>query len=434
MVTGNEYIFDNIYEAREHVLAIEAKALSNDVRRKTAPVCINPPLFNVPFDKYVKMAHVPINSLDYSYNAYFNEADDSKFIMSKLKSGRYSLKPNLKNRKFLFRGENSFHSQCKPILFRDPDKKYFLDSMIYAHEMMMLILSHPLVQLLDFGVKLNGKLVRFEMNLYGLLQHYYNKSNLLDLTSDIDVALFFATQKYDNRLDKYSPIINEDHEPGILYYYDIDIERDFKQQANGEQLSTIGLQVFPRSGIQKGFLYKLNIDGNFNILPQLRAFRFKHNAEIAKEISARMNQGNILFPNDILKKHWLNSSIIKKNVVSKDAVMVNLMFNHSETFESIKEKLRTLYNISIENYKSRFTEEELHEYYEMIKKSAYWQDFCNQIYIPGDVNGNMMEDLLNLPNNPEYEWAFKEGGLHKPDYKQGYLLKMFEHILDNGIK
>ena len=40
--------------------------------------------------------------------------------------------------------------------------------------MFYLILSHPLVQLLDLGVVLNGELVRFEMNLYGLIQHYYN--------------------------------------------------------------------------------------------------------------------------------------------------------------------------------------------------------------------------------------------------------------------
>ena len=253
MVTGEEFVFENIYEARDYILSLEAKVLAKDINRKSTPICINPPQYNVPFDKYIKNAIIPMDSLDYSYSAYFNYADDDKFIMTRLNSGRYSLNPNLRNRKFLFRGESEFHPICKPNLYRNPKKQYFLDSFIYGDEMIRLILSHPLVQLLDLGIKLNNKLCRFEMNYYGLLQHYYNKTSLLDLTSDISVALFFATQEYDPKYDKYSPITDKNHEVGIIYYYDIDIDRDFKLEVNGELLTTIGLQVFPRSGRQKGF-------------------------------------------------------------------------------------------------------------------------------------------------------------------------------------
>lgn len=431
MVTGEEYIFENIYEARDYILAMEVDVLSKDTTRKTAPICIQPLLFNVPFEVYKKTAYIPTNSIAYSYSAYFNEADDSKFIMSRLESGRYSLKPNLKNRKFLFRGENKFNSPCKPNLFRKRTKNYFLDSMIYGDEMIMLILSHPLVQLLDMGIKLNGNLIRFEMNLYGLLQHYYNKSNFLDLTSDINVALFFATQEYDSNSDKYSPITNNNHEAGVLYYYNIDIDRDFKHQINNEQLSTIGLQVFPRSGRQKGFLYSLDINGDFNDIPQVKAFRFKHNAQIAQEISNKMKGGEVLFPKDILQSHWC-SYTKKEKIISKDAVKINLTRNSGETFESIESKLKSMYQITTEDYKPALTEEELHKYYEAIEKESFWQDFCNQIYMPGDKDRKMMNDLLNIPNKPEYEWAFKEGIQRKIDYKQGYFLRMYEHVLKTG--
>ena len=215
MVTGNEFVFENIYEARDYILSIETDTLSKNMHRNSAPAVFRTPSFNVPYEEYIKSAYIPINSLDYPLSAYYNDADDSKFIMTKLRSGRYSLKPNLKNRNFLFRGESEFHPLCKPNLFRNPRKMYFLDSMIYGDEMVRVILSNPLVQLLDLGVKLDGSVYRFEMNLYGLLQHYYNKSSLLDLTSDIDVALFFATQKYDWESDKYTPIIDENHEVGM---------------------------------------------------------------------------------------------------------------------------------------------------------------------------------------------------------------------------
>ena len=178
MVTGEEYVFENIYDAKDYILAAEADALSKDEHRKSAPIVCRPPLFNVPFEEYLKTAHISTNSLDYPLSAYYNDADDCKFIMTKLQSGRYSLKPNLKNRKFLFRGETEFHSQCSPNLFRDPQKKYYLDSIIHGDEMVRVILSHPLVQLLDLGIKLNGIVYKFEMNLYGLLQHYYNNSSV----------------------------------------------------------------------------------------------------------------------------------------------------------------------------------------------------------------------------------------------------------------
>ena len=253
MVIGNENVFENILQARDYILKHEEEVLANDKTRQKAPICC-------PFSDFTKLFEeqsiriIPPDSLEYPCAAYFNDADDSKFIMNKLMSGRYALKPNLRNHKFLFRGETEFHSPCKPSLFRDPKKKYFLDYMIHGDEMFYLILSHPLVQLLDLGVVLNGELVRFEMNLYGLIQHYYNKSALLDLTSDMNVALFFATQKYDWKTDSYSPLTDESHEPGVLYFYDIDPFRDFQMQPNEELLSTIGLQVFPRSGRQRGFI------------------------------------------------------------------------------------------------------------------------------------------------------------------------------------
>lgn len=413
MVTGNEYIFDNILQARDYILNLEQQTLANDTYRQ----------------EFLKRV-CPLDSCRFNnpYVAYLNHADDSKFIMNRLMSGRYSLKPNLKNRKFLFRGEAEFHNPCKPNLFRDAKKRYFLDSIIHGDEMFCLILSHPLVQLLDIGVILNGIHVRFEINLYGLIQHYYNKSSLLDLTSDINVALFFATQKYDWKTDTYSSIVDEKHEYGVLYYYNIDINRDFRMQPNGEQLSTIGLQVFPRSGMQRGFLYTCGIDSNFNDLPQAKAFRFKHNAKIAQYIYDLTDGGKKLFPHDILQAHW-KSTTRDKNTVSLDAIRFNLTRNKNETMESIYKKLIYDYHIKVDDYKPMLTAAELDEYYEEIKNRNYWENFCSQIYIPGDVDGKMMRDLLEIPNKPEYKWAFRKGSMHTIDYDKGYLLREYKHIL-----
>ena len=78
---------------------------------------------------------------------------------------------------------------------RNPHQRRFTAEMIRGQEMRILMMSHPLVQLLDLGVELCGMVYRFEMNLFGLTQHYYNKTSFLDLTSDPQVAAFFCHNK-----------------------------------------------------------------------------------------------------------------------------------------------------------------------------------------------------------------------------------------------
>lgn len=412
MVDGTEKVFDNIYEAKDYILRLEQSELSAELRWKAIPSIYQSP-----------------ENLWHPTDVYLNEADEDKFIMKRLQSGRYSLSPNLKSRKFLFRGETEFHDPCKPSLFRDAKKTYFLDQLIYGHEMFRLILSHPLVQLLDMGVLLNKHLVRFEMNLYGLTQHYYNKTSLLDLTSDIDVALFFATHRYNWERDSYSPLIDESHEPGVLYYYDLNWKTDFLFTS---RLSTIGLQVFPRSGRQKGFLYACGSDVNFNHLRQVHAVRFKHNAEIAQEISDKMREeGRQLFPHDILENHWSQRHPLRmqEKRVSYDAVRINEIFNKEESFESLRMKLENDYGIEVADYKPVLTSDELHQYYEDVRSDNLWKKFCDQIYIRADKDGKMMADLRNVPNHPRYEWAFKEDAPSQLDYDQGYLLKYYKKVL-----
>ena len=414
MVKGDEQILDNIDLALDYVLDQERKALAADVYRQKAPEMRLFPSLSVP--------PIPVDSLAYPLSAWFNNAGDDKFVMTRLNSGRYSLKPNLRNRKFLFRGESEFHQPCKPNLCRNPKQKRFTAELAKGQEMMLLMLSHPLVQLLDMGVELGGELFQFEMNLFGLTQHYYNKSSLLDLTSNPEVAALFATTKYDWNTDTYAPIEDETMEPGVLYYYSLDINEDFGKPVGTlkSPLSTIGLQVFPRSGRQKGFLYDQRPYENFNDVPRLKAVRFRHNAAIARRICAQFHDGAELFPDDILMKHWKREGRDNK-VLSNRTVKMNQLFNPDITLAQVEAEIRSL-GFEIQDYRPVFTPEELNEYYEAVQNKGYWTDFCRQIHIPGDKKGMMMNDLLNLPNNPKYRWAFERDDNHVTDYSIGYVM------------
>ena len=420
MVTGGEYVFENIDKALDYVLEYEKKVLAADVYRQKPLILRNPAN---------GLRKIPVYSLDYPCSAYFNQAAETKFVMTRLSSGRYSLKPNLRHRKFLFRGETEFHHLCKPNLFRNPRQKRFTAEMVRGQEMKLLMLSHPLVQLLDIGVELGGQTCQFEMNLYGLTQHYYNKTSLLDLTSDPQVATFFAVTKYDEVTDSYSPIVHENHTPGVLYYYSLDIRYDFGLEEDGResQLSTIGLQVFPRSGRQKGFLYRLEKDENFNDTPRLNAVFFRHNADIARRICSHFEDGRALFPDDVLKCHWIHQHP-DKNVISKRTVLMNKLDNPQMTMSEVEEEVKSL-GFEVQDYVPAFTEEELDEYYDAVWNKYYWTNLCQQIHIPGDKDGKMMNDLFNLPNNPKYRWAFEPDNSHVTDYSKGYIMRMYQDCL-----
>lgn len=432
MVTGNEYIFENVDEALKYVLELERKALASDPYRQEPATIVRPVpgMFMQPFtDDMAKKAFVPVDSLDYPLSAWFNNAAGDKFVMTRLKSGRYSLKPNLRHRKFLFRGESEFHNPCKPNLSRNPKQKRFTKELMKGQEMMLLMMSHPLVQLLDLGVELNGELCRFEMNLFGLAQHYYNKTSFLDLTSEPQVAAFFATTKYDWDTDTYSPIDEKDSETGVLYYYNLDINQDFGKRMDGSRssLSTIGLQVFPRSGRQKGFLYDLRTNENFNEVAQVQAVRFYQHADMSKRIWSAFHEGKDLFPDDILMRHWRQNNA-DSNVISTRTIKMNQNHNPEMTLAEVEAEARSL-GLKIEDYVPRFTAAELDEYYAAVKNEHYWQNFCNQIHIPGDKDGRMMNDLLTLPQNPKYRWAFERDDNHVTDFDKGYVLKMYQECL-----
>lgn len=420
MVTGNEYIFENIEQALKHVLGMEQKELSEDIYRSEPPIIVSPDF---------GMRPIPVDSLDYPLGAWFNNVNDDKFVMTRLMSERYSLKPNLRNRKFLFRGETMFHNPCKPNLFRKSKQKRFTAELARGQEMMLLMLSHPLVQLLDLGIELGGNVYRFEMNLFGLTQHYYNKTSLIDLTSDPMVAAFFATTKHDDKTDTYSAIDDENHEPGILYYYNLDINKDFGKPVGTQisPLSTIGLQVFPRSGKQKGFLYDMRSMENFNDVAQLNAVRFRHDLTIAKRICAQFHDGKDLFPDDVLMRHWRNVGW-NSNVLSSRTIKMNHLFNPKMTLTEVDAEIRLL-GFDIQDYIPSFTNEELDEYYESVENKGFWRTFCNQIHIPGDKHGNMMKELVDLPNNSKYRWAFERDDKHVTDYNRGFVLRKYKTCL-----
>jgi hypothetical protein len=327
----------------------------------------------------------------------------------------FSLKPNLYNRRFLFRGQTEEYTikgtdipTCVPNAYRPYAQKDNLPFRIKSYEIISLITRHPLVQLLGIkGIEIFNEPFRFQLNLRGLAQHYYNSTTLLDLTSDIDVAKFFATCTYSDETDSYIPCSAVD-KLGVLYIYDIRYLNDFKSTGL-PQLSTIGKQyVFPRSAMQAGFLLDMPEGLNLHDCPNVYRVYFKHDKTISDKVAKESNYGEKYFPKDCLKSIWGN----KRNAPNEDFVLSRkarelYMILHPRDYKNMAELDDALRQHGFrlgDNLWPEIPQDILDEYYANALET--WQKFCEDVYFAGTEGVFMKNALINLPNNKSYRQYF----------------------------
>lgn len=400
--------FDNVNHAVEYLKAVEKEAFERDTRIQDIT---NKRYF---YDTNYQMFRI-LWASPYVANQK-NTFPASSFIMSQLEPlphSKYSnyfycLKPNLYKRKFLYRGQSDCYDglPCVPNMFRSGEHnaaRYYLDYMIFSQELELVVKSHPIVRLLEKGIEIKHDVFRIRMHYSGLAQHYYNKSDYLDFTSNIDVVRFFATTNYKD--EKYYP--NEDVDKiGVIYYYELKYPEAF-QQHNGYAMKNIGKQVFVRSGLQGGFLLEMakGVDLKKDV-DEVHAVYFKHNKEISKQVFKDCNNGEIFFADDLLQHAWRDrlQKRFEDKVVSKAAVLLNVSRNKEESEESITNKLSTL-GIKVDDFVPEFTREELKVFYSQIDK--WWDEFCDDIHFADPEDDIYRQEMKDLIRNPKYKWAFE---------------------------
>lgn len=415
--------FDNINQAVEYLAKIENEAYEDDNTMKEIAQLgyyydLNEHHFKIAWaSPYV--AHTRNNFGEHAFVMSQMEPLDHK----RPDIYFFSLKPNMYKRKFLYRGQSDHYEgfPSVPNLFRNPEqnaKRDFLDPLIFSQEMELLIKSHPIVQMLEQGIELLHDKFRIRMHYIGIAQHYYNKTPYLDLTSNLEVAKFFATTNYDATHDCYTPNTDTSR-TGVIYYYELKYPDAFQQhhiytsrtfgkqmfQTSEYALKTIGKQVFLRSGLQNGFLLEMEQEVDFKTLPEVKAVYFKHNVDISEEIFRKSGQGKKYFAEDILQHAWHDrlKERYQNRVVSREAVRLNVSRNKGETEKTIIAKLKDR-GIEVDNYVPKFSEEELSSFYQDIDQ--WWEDFCSDIHF-GDAEDELYrETMKQLRHDPKYSKYF----------------------------
>lgn len=198
---------------------------------------------------------------------------------------------------YLFRGQNQEHMPCYPSLYRETPRPLTI-SEIFTWRMKLTLFrdmldTYPIVD--KFFKRHN-----FKVDYEGLAQHYGLLTSVLDLTSNIDIALFFATCWYDPEEDCYKPFDDGKEHEGILYLFcplranePIPLKIDDFMKEN---ITPIGLQPFLRPARQKG--YALHIPKGKST--KSWAYRFKFSNEDSLAYYNLFQEGHDLWIYDIL--------------------------------------------------------------------------------------------------------------------------------------
>lgn len=400
--------FANVDEAADHILTIEKERLGTDVYRQAIKdeqyfFDDRHGCFRISWAS-ANVGYYPLEGVDYPC-----------FVVNQLshrdghaaEMPRFSIKPSLAKNKFLYRGQSQFYKKCVPNLFRDEIKvknHQFVDDVIQINELEVLLRQHPLVKLFEQGFYLLHEFFRFRVDYEGLSQHYYNRTPMLDLTSDMEVAKFFAVTWFNMDKDCYEKY--NGGELGVLYYYDLAPDAFIPREGRDYFVETIGKQPFMRSGNQSGFLIRLDSGKNFNALPEVRYVFFRHDAGITDRIFAESENGDKYMPPEMLRTHWYKRMSDEKarKEISTEAVRLNYENNPGVSHNSIVKALQSKgFHVSKKN-RQYFTEEELEMYY--AGALDFWAEFCSNVYIYSPEGALLHKHLLNLPNDPRYRWAF----------------------------
>ena len=215
---------------------------------------------------------------------------------------------------YYYRGENAFYGSSKPSLYR---KKKDDRLPKYLQEFITVLRRDECWNFLD-----NFDAVKHwnasSINYLALSQHYGLKTQMLDMTSNLKTALFFACCKL-GRDNKWHPLTNEDikyknsrpyisalggdSRYGIIYRCPTEIN-DMKwaisdKKAGFNIITPIGYQPFMRCSHQYGYMMLVNNESYDMMQDALfDKFRIRLDEDLCLWIYEEMGCGNAIYPHE----------------------------------------------------------------------------------------------------------------------------------------
>lgn len=253
--------------------------------------------------------------------------------------------------KYFYRGENSFYGSSKPGIFRSTNR---ISPMQKLADLLVLDESCFFLDQFEAVQKWSPSSV----NYHALAQHYGIKTPMLDITSDLKTALFFACCKYEDH--QWQPMekrdfVNQqngsrvkDSRYGVLYRAPTEI-MDMKWALTNDEtgvglIAPIGYQPFMRCSAQHGYMLCVK-DESYDLLkdPLFDKFRVEHNEAFCRWIFEEMDCGAKVYPHDDIPNIERYMEKIRDTHIISQTTFENLMKNShysEQEAQTIKQQLR----------------------------------------------------------------------------------------------
>lgn len=205
--------------------------------------------------------------------------------------GRVMLQSGIEFSLHAYRGQPEEFLPCLPTLGRLEKAEEQLLALCRNAAFEDAIGEHPFVRLTARS-RFMGYPLRVDTQ--GLAQHYGLATDLLDFTSNFDVACFFATCRWDSKRREYRPVI-ESEKPGVIYRIPPAL---FVGADLGAELEIVGWQPLKRPEQQRAFGLKMKKGMSLNALPFVQMVKFRHCEKISTRIWKSFDEGRALFPDD----------------------------------------------------------------------------------------------------------------------------------------
>lgn len=346
----------------------------------------NPNKANLPnLNETLEILRQAVDSMPKVQVRPFDHPADRRFILTRTNT-MFSIKPNIQQSSCLFMGTNCLVDQLRGKWWQFSREEFMLQNVI-QEEMRIVMESHPFYRLFSKGFE------RIQiLNPYGIGMAYGQNTAMLPLTSDMNVAAFRASRFSDNDDD------GQKISTGVFYLFELRAPMSYIPG-----LSTVGKQPFERPGRMNLFAYHTNPTVNFNSLPFVKGFEFRHDREISLEWERRFSSPETtLFPNESISRKF--DIIRSRKIVSYRAIARNLADNPQDNRENNIRRIRNAGYEIVDSLNLDYTRDELRsEWYDTV--FDLWKNFWSDVDL-NIINPERQKRILDLPNNPLYSQFF----------------------------
>lgn len=265
----------------------------------------------------------------------------NKYEILDMGDGSFAAFPNLMFMQ-CYRGENCVYPSCEASIFRnnkkhngDYDEAAILIDELRCEEFKSVLLTFPQVQ---YALKDNHR-----VDFLALAQHYELNTRLLDITSEPEIAAYFATHRWIDGVP--APIENGiGCIRGISPLMFVTSESMENGSVYSEKFHAIGLQCFKRPGLQAAFGIESEMGEDFSEYGWKVYFR--QNAMASQKIHINFHydaEKNCVMPNSWLFPDEEIAKIaekIRKTRKISDKTVKDYCMKNGKDFALVNEMIR----------------------------------------------------------------------------------------------